>query len=43
MISGKIVGNGNSLVPRPLPPEERPGTHCSCMRVISQDFSGFIK
>jgi len=20
-----------SLVPRPLPPEERPGTHCLCM------------
>ena len=24
----------SSLVPRPLPPEERPGTHCLCMREI---------
>ena len=24
-----------SLVPRPLPPKERPGTHCLHMRVIS--------
>ena len=33
----------SSLVPRPLPPEERPGTHCLHMRVISPVFRGFVK
>ena len=30
-----------SLIPRPLPPKERPDTHC--LRIISQVFRGFIK
>ena len=32
-----------SLIPRPLPPEERPGTHCSRIHIISPVFRGFIK
>ena len=30
-----LYSTGLSLVPRPLPPEEWPGTHCLRMRVIS--------
>ena len=32
-------GHFDSLVPRPLPPEERPGTHCLRMREILRSFS----
>ena len=33
--------SSRSLVPRPLPPEERPGTHCLRMREIS--VKSFVK
>ena len=33
LYSRKVRANLTSLIPRPLPPEERPGTHCLRMRV----------
>ena len=32
-----------SLVPKPLPPKERPGTHCLCMGVNIPSFKGIRK
>ena len=38
-----LASRAFSLVPRPLSPKERPGTHCLRMHIIFPVFRGFVK